>query len=162
MTALGAACLLPLMTGTAEAASPVLGLLSVAVTPTATLSVSGSVASGSLGTTTVLDTRTGSTGYLVSVSTDGFDLVGPPVTGSASTHIPTTAAAVSVTAASGGTPSSTASVALPSLAPVFQMTYPSAVGLIGASSSYRLGLTVTIPAAAGPGRYTGTVTQSLV
>jgi hypothetical protein len=162
VAALGAACLLSGGEASAAPATlPVVELLTVTVTPATALLVSGSTATGTLGAT-VVDARTGSLGYLVTVSSDGFDLVGPPATSSPTTHIPGSAATVAVAQATGGSPSSTAPVALSSLTPAFQLLYAGPVGLLARASSYQLSLSVSIPQAAGAGLYAGTVTQSVV
>ena len=161
--ALGASCVL-LSTGPAEAAPvPALsGLLTVSLgVPLATLSTTGSTSTGSLGTTTVVDGRLTSSGYDISVTSSGFDLVGPPVTASATTHIPGSAATVRVTGVTGGTVASTAATALPA-SPLTRLSYPSSVLSLDLVSTYTLSMTVTVPAAAAPGRYTGTVTQTVV
>lgn len=164
--ALGALCLLPvLQPPPAQAAAVVTllsGLLTVSVVPpTAGLTTAGSTASGSLGTTTVMDGRLGVGGYDVSVSTAGFDLVGA-LSATAATHIPTSAVTVTNTAATSGTSSRTTAVALPSASPIFHLTYGGPVsGLIDLTSTYTLSMTLTIPAAAASGLYTGTVTQTV-
>lgn len=157
--ALGATCALT-TAGTAGAETEV-GLLSVTVTPAITLAVDGATGSGTLGTTTVVDSRLGSTGYQVSVSTDGFGLVGAQAV-SEQTHIPPSATRVRVSTASGGAASSSAWTGLPSASPVFALTYPSPVGLLPVSSSYVLSMELAVPSTVAPGRYAGTVTQSLV
>lgn len=172
LAALGASCLLmPLGGGTAQAAAtssvPAAlvtlpsGLLTVSPPLAATLTTSGSTISGSLGTTTVIDGRLASPGYSVSVSTSGFDLVGPAVTSSPVTHIPSSAVTVQVTGTSGGTPSSTAAVALPSALPVFVFTYGGLVSTINLLSTYTLSMSIDVPATAAIGRYVGTVTQTV-
>ncbi|MCU1595793.1 MAG: hypothetical protein JWO12_3185 [Frankiales bacterium] len=162
---LGAACVCTIITSPRADAAPVItapsGLLVVMVPAGATLLGSGSTVMGNL-STTVLDGRSAATGYNVSVSTSGFDLVGAAVTTSPATHIPPGAAQVQETAVSlGSTSSSTATVTLPSASPVFRLTYALPVSLADLASSYTLALTVTIPAQAAPGRYTGTVTQTI-
>lgn len=163
--ALAALCLGTLLTGTPAAAAPVVtvlsGLLVVSVPTTAGLTTVGSTSSGSLGTTTVVDGRLGATGYDVSVSTTGFDLVGAASSSSA-THIPASAVTITNTAVTGGTSSNTTPVALPAAAPIFRLSYPSQVFALDLASTYTLSLSLTIPAEAGPGRYTGTVTQTVV
>lgn len=145
-------------------AAPVLtllsGLLSISVAPTATLTTTGSTATGSLGTTTVIDGRLGASSYDVSVSTAGFDLVGATSSNTA-THIPPSAATVRDTAVTGGTASSTSAVALPSASPIFRVTYPSSVLTVNLVSTYTMSMTLTVPAAAAAGLYTGTVTQTV-
>lgn len=163
VAALGAAFV---FAGTAAAAGrqalPLPGLISVTVSPAATLEVTGSSGSGSLGPTTVVDSRIGSLGYVVSVGSAGFDLVGPVPSSDPLTHIPAGSATVLATATSGGTPSGTGPVTLSALSPVFELTYPSAVDLLAVTSSYTLSMALSIPAAASPGLYSGTVTQSVV
>lgn len=162
---LAALCCVLLPEPAATAAPPLQtlsGLLTLSLaSPAASLSTTGSTTSGSLGITTVIDGRIAAAGYDVSVTTTGFDLVGPTVTASPTTHIPPANASVSVTATTGGTASTTASAALPA-SPLFTFTYPSTVLSVDLLSTYTLLLTVTIPAQAAPGRYTGTVTQTVV
>lgn len=163
--ALAALCLGTLLTATPVAAAPVVtvlsGLLVVSVPTAASLTTAGSTVSGSLGTSTVVDGRLGATGYDVSVSTTGFDLVGAESATSA-THIPASAVAVTNTAVTGGTSSNLNAVALPAAAPIFRLSYPSQVLALNLPSTYTLSLSLTVPAEAGPGRYTGTVTQTVV
>jgi hypothetical protein len=162
---LGASCVLPTVTATTAEASVVTlpsGLLSVTVPLAATLSTSGSTISGSLGTTTVIDGRLASTGYSVSVSTSGFDLVGPAVTSNPATHIPSSTATVQVTGTTGGSATPMTPVALPSVLPIFVFTYGGAVATINLLSTYTLSLSIAVPSTAAIGRYTGTVTQTVV
>lgn len=158
---LGAVCLLP---APARAQPPAVlsGLLTITLAPVAaTLTTSAATSTGTLGTTSVVDGRSGAGGYDISVSSSGFDLVGPAVTASPTTHIPPSAAAVRVSAATGGTASTTAAKPLPA-APLCHLTYAGTVLVVDAISTYTLAMTVTIPAAAAAGRYTGTVTQTIV
>lgn len=137
------------------------GLLTLSLAPvSATLTTSGSTVSGSLGTTTVIDGRLNATGYDVSVTTTGFDLVGPTPSSSTTTHIPASSAKAAATATTGGTASSTAYTALPAN-PLFRLNYSGSVLTVNLTSTYTLGLTITVPAAAAAGRYTGTVTQTI-
>lgn len=138
------------------------GLLTVSVVPTAaTLTTTGSTSSGSLGTTTVVDGRLGATGYSVSLSTAGFDLVGA-LSSNSQTHVPTTAVTVRNTAVTGGTSTSTAPVTLPSATPVFRVSYSGPLGgLLNLTSTFTIALSVAVPASAAPGLYTGTVTQTI-
>lgn len=137
------------------------GLLTLNLAPvSASLTTSGSTVSGSLGTTTVIDGRLGATGYDVSVTTNGFDLLGPTPSLSATTHIPASSVTAAVTATTGGTASTSAYKALPA-SPLFHLTYPSSVLSVNLTSTYTLALSLTVPAAAATGRYTGTVTQTL-
>lgn len=124
----------------------------------ATLTTSGSTASGSLGTSTVVDGRLAATGYDVSISTSGFDLVGA-TTSTAASHIPTASVSAAVTASSGGTPSTTASRTL-NASPLFHMSY-GAISLLNLTTTFTLSLSVSVPGAAGSGLYTGTVTQTV-
>lgn len=163
--ALGALCLVAVaLAGPADAAPVVTllsGLLTVSVVPpTAGLTTVGSTASGSLGTSTVVDGRLFATGYDVSVSTAGFDLVGA-LSSTSATHIPASTTSVTNTVVTGGTSSRTSAVALPSASPIFHLTYPSQVLSVDLVSTYTLSLSLTIPAAAAAGRYTGTVTQTV-
>lgn len=163
--ALGAVCLL-VAAPAAQArqtplTSPLSGLITIVVSPTSTLTVTGLSGTGSLGTTTVVDARPASTGYNVTVSSTGFDLVGPTPSLSATTHIPDSAVTVQVTGATGGTPIGTVTT-LPSALPVLHLIYTSPVSLVALPSSYTLGVQLSIPAAAGRGLYTGTVTQTVV
>jgi hypothetical protein len=162
---LGASGVLLFGAPAAYAAPPVAltsGLLTITLAPaSASLTTTGSTTSGNLGTTTVTDGRVGATGYNVSVTSNGFDLVGPPVTSSPTTHIPSSAATTRATATTGGTASSTAAAALPA-SPLFHLSYPGAVLSLDLISTYTLSLTIAVPAQAAPGRYTGTVTQTLV
>jgi hypothetical protein len=136
------------------------GLLTVSVVPpTAALSTAGSTVSGTLGTTTIIDGRLGATGYDVSVSSTGFTLVGALSQTSAS-FIPGTAASVAGSAPSGGSLSTTASQALPAT-PLFHFSYSGAISLVNLTSSYTLSMSLTVPAQAAAGRYTGTVTQTV-
>ena len=136
------------------------GLLTVSVVPpTASLSTSGAVVSGSLGTSTIIDGRLGATGYDVAVSSAGFTLVGALSQTSAS-FIAGTAAAVAVSSVSGGTASTPAASALPA-SPLFHLTYSSAISLVNLTSTYTLSMSLTVPAQASAGRYTGTVTQTV-
>lgn len=167
VAALGAACLaLGGPTPTAQAAPVVTlpsGLLTVTTPLAAALSTSGSTISGSLGTTTVIDGRLASTGYSVSVSTTGFDLVGPAVDSQSSiTHIPASAATVQVTGSTGASPSTALPVALPSVTPVVVMTYSSPVLSLNLLSTYTMSLSIAVPGTAAQGRYTGTITQTVV
>lgn len=163
--ALVASCLVAGIGGRADAA-PVLtlpsGLLTVTPPVVASLSTSGSTISGSLGTTTVIDGRLASAGYSVSMSTAGFDLIGPAVTSSPTTHIPASAVTVRVTSTTGGSASTTAPVALPSALPIFLFTYGGAVSTINLLSTYTMSMSIAVPTAAAQGRYTGTVTQTVV
>ena len=137
------------------------GLLTVSVAPpTAALTASGSTVSGSLGTTTIVDGRLAATGYDVTVTTSGFNLVGVPVTSSPVTHVAPSAVTAAVTATTGGTASTTAAAALPA-SPLFHLTYPSGVLSVNLASTYTLRLVVTLPAQAAPGAWTGTVTQTV-
>ena len=164
-TALGVAlAVVCLGSGTASAGPPPVtllsGLLTVSVVPpTASLSTSGTTVSGSLGTSTIIDGRLGATGYDVSLSSTGFTLLGALSQTSAS-FIPGTAASVSASAPSGGTLSTTAAHALPAT-PLFHFTYTSAVNLVNLTSSYTLSMSLTVPAPAAAGLYTGTVTQTV-
>jgi hypothetical protein len=137
------------------------GLLTVTVPLTAGLSTGPSTISGSLGTTTVVDGRLAAAGYTVTMSTSGFDLVGPPVTASPVTHIPASAASIQVTAATGATPSTLLPVSLASAAPI-TFTYSSPVLSLNLLSTYTLGLSIAVPGSAGQGRYSGTITQTVV
>ncbi len=161
---LAALCAVPVPAGAAQAAPPVAllsGLLTVSVAPAAAvLSASGSTVTGSLGTTTIVDGRLGATGYAVSVTTSGFDLVGAPITSSPTTHVAPSAVTARVTATTGGTASSTTATALPAT-PLFLLTYPSGVLGVNLASTYTLGLVVTMPAQAAAGAWTGTVTQTV-
>ena len=137
------------------------GLLTLNLVPTAAaLTTSGSTATGSLGTTTVVDGRLNATGYDVSLTTSGFDLVGPTPSSDPATHIGASSATAAVTATTGGTASTTAYKALPA-SPLFHLTYSGSVLTVNLTSTYTLALSVTVPAAAAAGRYTGTVTQTL-
>lgn len=137
------------------------GLLALSVVPpAAVLTASGTTASGSLGTTTVADGRLGATGYDVTVTTSGFDLVGVPITSDPVTHVAPSAVRAAVTATTGGTASTMASAALPAN-PLFHLTYPSGVLSVNLVSTYTLSLSVTLAAQAGPGAWTGTVTQTV-
>lgn len=161
MVVLAVACL---TSGSASAAPiPVTllsGLLTVSVVPpTASLSTTGSTVSGSLGTSTIVDGRLGATGYDVSVSSTGFALVGALSQTSAS-FIPGSAASVAVSSVSGGTASTTAASALPA-SPLFHLAYTGAISLVNLTSSYTLSMSLTVPAQASSGRYTGTVTQTV-
>lgn len=163
--ALGALCLLPALGGPEAEAAPVVtllsGLLTVGVIPaTAGLTTVGSTASGSLGTSTIVDGRLAATGYDVSVSTTGFNLVGA-LSQTTATHIADTAVTITNTAVSGGTSSRMTAVALPSAGPIFRLTYPSQVLTVNLVSTYTLSMSLTIPAAAAAGLYTGTVTQTV-
>lgn len=165
--ALAVACLVPALVSASPAeAAPIpttllSGLLTLNLAPvSASLTTTGSTASGSLGTTTVVDGRLNATGYDVSVTTSGFDLVGPAVTSSATTHIPASSVTAAVTGTTGGTASTSAYKALPA-SPLFHLTYPSSVLAVNLTSTYTLALSITVPAAAAEGRYTGTVTQTL-
>jgi hypothetical protein len=136
-------------------------VLSLSIAPvSATLTGTTTSVSGTLGTTTVVDGRLASNGYDVNVTSTGFDLFGAPVTSSATTHIPGTAASAQATSATGGTLSTTALKALPA-SPLFHLTYPSSVLSLNLTTTYTLALSISIPAAAAAGRYTGTVTQTL-
>ncbi len=159
---LGAACLLSVPQAQAAPVVTVLsGLLTVGVVPpTAALTTTGSTSAGSLGTTTVTDGRLGAASYDVSVSTAGFTLVGATVV-NASTHIPAWSVSVRNTAVTGGTASSTAAVALPSATPIFRVTYPSSILGVNLVSTYTMAMTITVPASAAAGQYTGTVTQTV-
>lgn len=164
--ALGAAGLLaaaPPPAGAAPVVTLLSGLLTVSAVPaSATLTTSGATSSGSLGTTTVVDGRLGATGYTVSLSTAGFDLVGA-LSSNSQTHVPTTAVTVQNTAVTGGTSTNTSPVTLPSATPVFGVTYSGPLsGLINLTSTFTIGMTVAVPASAAPGLYTGTVTQTVV
>lgn len=165
---LAACCLATvLLTPGAAQAAPVVslpsGLLTVTVPLAASLTASGSTISGSLGTTTVVDGRLAATGYSVSVSTSGFDLVGPAVNPSSTvTHIPAAAATVRVTAATGVTPSSTVAVALPAALPVCVFTYSSPVLSLNLLSTYTMSLSIAVPSTAATGQYSGTVTQTVI
>ena len=161
MAALAVACL-----GSASAAAgpmPVTvlsGLLTVSVVPAAaSLSTAGATVSGSLGTTTIIDGRLGATGYDVSVSSTGFTLVGALVQTSSS-FIPGSAVSSAVSAVSGGTASTTTASALPA-SPLFHLSYTGAISLVNVTSSYTLSMSLTVPAQASAGRYTGTVTQTV-
>lgn len=138
------------------------GLLTVSAVPAAaTLTTTGSTSSGSLGTTTVVDGRLGATGYDVSVSTSGLDLVGALASNS-QTHVPASAVSVRNTAVTGGTSTSTAAVTLPSATPVFGVRYSGPLsGLVNLTSTFTIGMSVAVPATAASGRYTGTVTQTV-
>ena len=137
------------------------GLLTLSVAPVAaTLTTSGSTVSGSLGTTTVIDGRLNATGYNVSVTTNGFDLVGPTPSSSTTTHIPASSVKAAATATTGGTATTTAYATLPAN-PLFRLNYAGSVLTVNLTSTYTLGLTITVPAAAAAGRYTGTVTQTI-
>lgn len=136
-------------------------LLAVSVVPaTATLTTTAGVASGSLGTTTVVDGRLAAASYDVSISTAGFDLVGA-LTSTSGSHIPPSAVSVANTAVTGGTASRNTQVALPSAVPIFRVSYPSQVSLANLVSTYTLSMSLVIPAPAASGRYTGTVTQTV-
>lgn len=136
------------------------GLLTVSFVPaTASLSTSGSTVSGSLGTTTIVDGRLSATGYDVSVSSTGFTLVGA-LSQTAASFIAGTAASVAVTGVTGGTASTTAGRALPA-SPLFHLTYGSAISLVDLTSTYTLSMSLTVPASAAAGLYTGTVTQTV-
>lgn len=137
------------------------GLLALSVAPAAGLTTSGSTASGSLGLSTVVDGRLGGTGYDVAVSSAGFDLVGATGAPSPTTHIDGSAARVQVTATTGGTASSLVARTLPAN-PLFRLAYPAAVLSLDLTSSFTLSLSIDLPAAAAVGRYTGTVTQTVV
>lgn len=160
--ALVSACL-GVATSDVQAAPPVTvlsGLLTVSVVPpAATLSTSGSTVSGSLGTSTIIDGRLGATGYDVTVTSSGFQLVGATSQTSAS-FITGTAASVAVTATSGGTASTTAYRSLPAT-PLFRLSYPGSVSLVNLTSTYTLSLSLTVPGTAATGRWTGTVTQTV-
>lgn len=160
MAALAAVCL----QAPAHAAPPVQllsNLLTISLaSPTATLTTTGSSSTGSLGTTTVVDGRANATGYTVSVTTSGFDLIGPPVTTSTTTHIPPASASARVTATTNGSASTTNAAALPA-SPLFRLNYTGSVLSVDVTSTYTLSLAVTIPAPAAMGRYTGTVTQTI-
>ena len=137
------------------------GLLSVSLVPaSATLTTTSNVAAGSLGTTTVVDGRPLATSYDVSLSTAGFNLVGA-LSSTSATHLDPSAVTVTNTAVTGGTSSRTSSVGLPSAAPIFRLTYPSQVLAIDLTSTYTMSMSLTIPAGVAPGRYTGTVTQTV-
>jgi hypothetical protein len=136
-------------------------LLTVSVVPpTANLTTAAGVASGSLGTVTVVDGRLAASSYDVSVSTAGFDLVGA-LTSTSASHIPASAVSVANTAVTGGTASRTSPVALPSGTPIFRVTYSSAVALVNLVSTYTMSMSLVIPAPAASGQYTGTVTQTV-
>jgi hypothetical protein len=162
--ALGALCVVVVNAPPAEAVGVVQllsGLLSVSIVPpTATLTTSAGVASGSLGTTTIIDGRLFATSYDVSVSTAGFDLVGA-LSSTSATHIAASAVTVQNTAVSGGTSSRTSAVALPSGSPIFRVTYPSQVLTLDLLSTYTMSMSLTIPAGLAAGLYTGTVTQTV-
>lgn len=163
---LGAVCLGTALLVPAEAsAAPVVtlpsGLLTVTVPLAAALSDSSSTISGTLGTTTVVDGRLASAGYSVTVTTSGFDLVGPAVTGSPVTHIPASASSVQVTGSTGATPSTALPVSLGSPASI-AFTYASPVLGLNLLSTYTMSLSIAVPSTAGQGRYTGTVTQTVI
>lgn len=163
--ALGALCLLAVSAPPeAEAVGLVeglTGLLSVSVVPpTAALTTAGSVASGSLGTTTISDGRLAASSYDVSMSTAGFDLVGA-LSSTSATHIAASAVTVQNTAVSGGTSSRTSAVALPSASPIFRVSYASGVLSVNLVSTYTMSMSLTIPAGLASGLYTGTVTQTV-
>ena len=165
VAALSASCLFATGNVPPAGAAPIVtllsGLLTVSVVPpTAALSTTGSTVSGALGTTTIIDGRLAASGYDVSVSTNGFDLVGA-TSSTSQTHIPASSVAVTNTGASGGTSNRTTAVALPSATPIFHLSYPSSVLALNLVSTYTLSMTLTIPAAAAAGLYTGTVTQTV-
>ena len=137
------------------------GLLTVTVPLSAALSTGTSTISGSLGTTTVVDGRLAAAGYTVTVSTSGFDLVGPGVSSSPVTHIPASAASVQVIGATGATPGTLLPVSLSAPAPI-AFTYSSPVLGLNLLSTYTLGLSIALPSTAGQGLYTGTVTQTVI
>jgi hypothetical protein len=165
--ALGALCLVAVSVNSAPPAEAVgvvdllSGLLSVSIVPaTATLTTSAGVASGSLGTTTIIDGRALASSYDVSMSTAGFDLVGA-LSSTSATHIAASAVTVQNTAVTGGTSSRTSAVALPSASPIFRVTYSSGVLSVNLVSTYTMSMSLTVPAGLAAGLYTGTVTQTV-
>jgi hypothetical protein len=158
---LGAALLAPSQASAAPVVTFPSGLLTVTVPLAATLSTGTSTISGTLGTTTVVDGRIAAAGYTVTVSTSGFDLVGPAVSSSPVTHIPSSAASVQVTGATGATAGTLLPVSLALPAPI-AFTYSSPVLGLNLLSSYTMGLSIALPSTAAQGRYTGTVTQTVV
>jgi hypothetical protein len=78
----------------------------------------------------------------------------------AASFIAGTAASVAVSAVTGGTASTTAGHALPA-SPLFHLTYSSAISLVNLTSTYTLSISLTVPAPAAAGLYTGTVTQTV-
>jgi hypothetical protein len=161
--ALGVSCVLLAPPAKAEPAlvTGLSNLLSIGVVPpAATLTTTGGTSTGSLGTTTVVDGRLNAGYYDVSVSTSGFNLVGATVSNSA-THIPSSAVTVQNTAFTGGTSSRTTAVALPSVSPIFRLSYAAPVLGLNLASSYTMSMTINVPAPAANGLYTGTVTQTI-
>ena len=136
--------------------------LTVTVPLTASLSTSPTTINGTLGTTTVVDGRLGASGYTVSVSTSGFDLVGPAVNVNSNvTHIPASAASVQVTGATGATPGTLLPVSLGSVTPI-GFTYGGSVLGLNLLSTYTMSMSIALPPTAGQGRYSGTVTQTVI
>ncbi|MCW2543172.1 MAG: hypothetical protein JWM40_724 [Frankiales bacterium] len=163
---LGAACVGALLAvPSAAQAAPVVtlpsGLLTVTIPVAAALSTGPTTISGSLGTTTVIDGRLAAAGYTVTVSTSGFDLLGPAVSSSPVTHIPASASSVQVTGATGVTPGTLLPVSLAAPTPI-AFTYSSPVLGLNLLSTYTLGLSIALPSTAGQGAYTGTVTQTVI
>lgn len=159
VVALAAACL-GAMPPAVPPVTVLSGLLTVSIAPAAaSLSTSGSTVSGTLGTSTIIDGRLNATGYDVSVSSTGFTLVGASSQTSAS-FIAGTAASVAATSVTGGTASTNAAHALPA-SPLFHLTYSGAISLVNLTSTYTLSMSLTVPAQAASGQYTGTVTQTV-
>jgi hypothetical protein len=155
------------------------GGLTIGTTPSASpvnlgSAVAGGVVSGSLGSSTVTDTRGNSTGYTVSVaSTDltgttqggtGYDLIPATNMVAWTSTVPTTNNALVVVTATHLTQATgVALTAANATSTLWTATDAAGVLQAGASTAtYATSVGVTIPVNATPDSYTGTVTQSVL